>query len=72
MKKGDWDLGSISTHAPTRGATQFNIDFLHKRVNFNSRPYTRGDFLSTTLPSASMNFNSRPYTRGDLLLAFGA
>ena len=59
----------ISTLAPTRGATQPKQKNSSFYINFNSRPYTRGDVSRYTLQKPLYYFNSRPYTRGDRVQA---
>ena len=60
----------ISTLAPTRGATFFLAHSLKFNINFNSRPYTRGDERNQRHSAGHLYFNSRPYTRGDFVNFF--
>ena len=58
-------ITNISTLAPTRGATVDSLKVLPFSLDFNSRPYTRGDSSWHWSRVPIMDFNSRPYTRGD-------
>ena len=57
---------TISTHAPTRGATQHPGRHGCAHRDFYSRPYARGDLGSDRRHLRHRSdFYSRPYTRGD-------
>ena len=56
--------GSISIHAPTRGATLYLLIFSFYR-NFNPRSYKRSDERRGGITFEVINFNPRSYKRSD-------
>ena len=58
--------GSISTRAPTGGATGSSLGPCSTaRTNFYSRPHGRGDYGDEAVHHQTLNFYSRPHGRGD-------
>ena len=51
--------------SPLREGRLLHVDHGAVQVDFNSRPYVRGDRPSRRSAAANSNFNSRPYVRGD-------
>ena len=56
---------SISIHAPTRGATEFERCEKPEGVYFNPRSYKRSDMVLFFCPQILQDFNPRSYKRSD-------
>ena len=61
------DRVRFSIHAPTRGATTWQLDKYRKNMVFNPRSYARSDDYQTYLDFKDYIFNPRSYARSDLL-----
>ena len=55
---------TISTHAPTRGATYFAFPLLRDDLHFYSRPYARGDRYCARLSWRLFTISTHAPTRG--------